>query len=189
LLDALHPLLVEHKILVLPKCLSRDWQFEAQAGHPWEMAVTMQYVFKSTEDGSEVSVEAPGMGADSNDKCSGKAATSAFKTAMYQTFCVPVSDTSIDSEAYPDPAPSRAEPPDLQKAKDNLVALVKSEAATHGLNDFSDENTIGLIRAAAAAHGFSLPLKTLEECDKVAVVINEMDWQKIKEKEGANVAA
>ncbi len=175
LMAALHPLLVKHKIIILPQCLSRDWQFQTQKGLPWEMAVTMRYVFKSTEDGSEVFVEAPGMGGDTGDKCSGKAATNAFKVAIYQTFCVPIAEASMDPEAADDTPPKApaktTDPRDMpltpvaiaaQRAK--LIARVMSDSNNLGLN-YDHKVSEALIQSACLAAELPKPLRTQKQFD------------------------
>ncbi len=176
LMAALHPLLVKHKIIILPQCLSRDWQFQTQKGLPWEMAVTMRYVFKSTEDGSEVFVEAPGMGGDTGDKCSGKAATNAFKVAIYQTFCVPIVEASIDPEASAedDPPPKAATqrpddnkplaPAEVVAQRKKMVVRVMHDSNILGLN-YDRKTAEALIQAAVLSAKLPKPLRTQKQFD------------------------
>ena len=106
LLDTLHPLLVEAKLNIIPRVLpdKSEVQFHPERNTPYMAMVYVEYEFQSIEDGS-TKVVGPvlGTGTDSLDKMAGKAMTSAFKNAMYQTFCIPVGDGSIDPEASPDP--------------------------------------------------------------------------------------
>ena len=178
LMAALHPLLVKYKIIILPQCLSRDWQFQTQKFPPWEMAVTMRYVFKSTEDGSEVFVEAPGMGGDQADKCSGKAATNALKVAIYQTFCVPIIEASIDPEAsddtpppakapanttkpapQPAAAPAQLTPSQVKVQTEKMVAKVMADSVNLALN-YDRKTATALIRAACLSAKLPHPLAT-----------------------------
>ena len=101
LLNTLHPLLVDMKLIVTPRVLPErsEVQFHNERGMPYLSVVYVEYVFQSIEDGSEKVVgPVQGTGAGNLDKMAGKAMTSAIKTAMYQAFCVPVDDASIDPE-------------------------------------------------------------------------------------------
>ena len=109
LLDTLHPLLVEAKLNITPRILpdKSEVQYHSERNTPYVAIVYVEYEFQSTEDGS-TKVVGPvlGTGADSMDKMAGKAMTSAFKNAMYQTFCVPVGDSSLDPETSAEDGPA-----------------------------------------------------------------------------------
>lgn len=101
LLDTLHPLLVECKLNVSPivDVDKSELQFHNERGHPYMAVVYVSYEFQSTEDGStKIIGPVMGTGSDSLDKQAGKAMTSAFKNMAYQTFCIPVGNSSLDPE-------------------------------------------------------------------------------------------
>ena len=54
------------------------------------VVVRVAYEFVSVDDGSSHRVETYGEAFDVDDKATAKALTAAFKTAMIQTFCIPV---------------------------------------------------------------------------------------------------
>ena len=121
LLDTLHPLLVEAKLNITPRVLpdKSEVQFHADRKTPYMAMVYVEYEFQSTEDGStKVIGPVLGTGTDNLDKMAGKAMTSAFKNAMYQTFCVPVGEASIDTEATTD---------DMAEANTNNEAFRRGE--------------------------------------------------------------
>ena len=83
LLDTLHPLLVEAKLILTPRLTGHAVQFHEERSMPYMAEVTVEYIFTSVEDGSEYTVgPVVGTGSASLDKMAGKAKTSAFKTHM-----------------------------------------------------------------------------------------------------------
>lgn len=99
-LTALAPLLSEHRVLILPKVLGYT-QSEGETkngGAIYKMVAHLQYTFVHIDDGSTVSVELLGEGMDSGDKESNKAHSAAYKLMAIQTFCIPTTDGSTDSE-------------------------------------------------------------------------------------------
>ena len=124
LLDTLHPLLVDCKLNLSPRVLPEHSKLHFISGvkMPRVAEVYVEYEFQSAEDGS-IKVIGPvlGTGADNIDKMAGKAMTSAFKNAMYQTFCVAVGDSSIDPEIDAedeDEGQGQPAPPDPGSSKD-----------------------------------------------------------------------
>lgn len=101
LLNALHPILVKAKVMILPALVGEPiLHYRDTRGLPFRVTITVQYTFLSLEDGSSV-VVGPVLaeGADSTDKSGGKAHSAAFKIAMYQAFAVAVAGGSIDPES------------------------------------------------------------------------------------------
>ena len=91
-LGRLAPLLAKHRLCVLPRILKResadrlgDNQSVLTGVH-----VLIAYDLVSSRDGSRHTIKASGEAADSSDKATAKAMSAAFKSAMLQTFCVPV---------------------------------------------------------------------------------------------------
>ena len=85
-LAALNPLLYQHHLIIYPERIDQ----EPGGGVQRLVRTTITYRFVSTEDGSSFTAQALGEGLDSSDKASGKAMSYAFKSAMFQTFCIPV---------------------------------------------------------------------------------------------------
>jgi hypothetical protein len=91
-LDRLAPLLAEKRLCVLPRVLER-WVTERSddARHVLiHVAVRMRFKLVSVDDGSSHSVDVYGEALDPSDKATAKAMSAAYKSAMVQTFCIPV---------------------------------------------------------------------------------------------------
>lgn len=95
LLDGLSPLLVKHRLCVLPRTLERVAVERAEKGGAIVSSVTVRVAFDliSSFDGSAHCIESYGEALDASDKATAKAMSAAYKTAMFQTFCVPVRGT------------------------------------------------------------------------------------------------
>jgi len=95
LLDRLGPLLAEHRLCVLPRALEREVAERREEGQRLllQVAVRVKYKLVSVDDGSCHSVEAFGEALDVSDKATAKAMSAAYKSAMVQTFCIPLSGT------------------------------------------------------------------------------------------------
>ncbi|MES2904387.1 MAG: ERF family protein [Pseudomonadota bacterium] len=91
-LGRLAPLLATHRLCVLPRILkhrSADG-LEVSQGYLTRVHVLIAYDLVSSRDGSIHTIKAPGEALDSSDKATAKAMSAAYKSAMLQTFCVPV---------------------------------------------------------------------------------------------------
>lgn len=93
MLAALNPLLYQHHLIIYPERIDQEPEQSVSTrggGVQRLVRTTITYRFVSTEDGSSFTAQALGEGLDSSDKASGKAMSYAFKSAMFQTFCIPV---------------------------------------------------------------------------------------------------
>lgn len=101
-LTALAPLLSKHLLCVLPKALERHVD-DRPAGSGALTTVVLRVAFElaSAEDGSTHVVEVFGEASDEADKATAKALSAAFKTAMIQTFCIPVVGADEPEAARP----------------------------------------------------------------------------------------
>ena len=99
-LNRLAPLLAKHRLCVLPRV--RERQTTERNGDNLQLlinvALRVTYTLVSADDGSSHKVEAYGEALDSGDKATAKAMSAAYKSAMLQTFCIPVGDTE-DADA------------------------------------------------------------------------------------------
>jgi len=88
----LAPLLARHRLCVLPRMLERsvDERHGLGEGLLIHVALRVAYTLVSAEDGSSHVVEAYAEALDGGDKATAKALSSAFKSAMLQSFCIPV---------------------------------------------------------------------------------------------------
>jgi hypothetical protein len=92
-LDRLAPLLAKHRLCVLPRALERivTERADEQNRLLLHVAVRVAFTLNSVDDGSDHIVEAYGEALDGGDKATAKAMSAAYKAAMVQTFCIPVS--------------------------------------------------------------------------------------------------
>lgn len=95
-LNRLSPLLARHKLCVLPRVLERTSTDRTGEGDQVLSSVTLRVAFDlvGCVDGSCHTVEVFSEALDPSDKGTAKAMSSAYKYAMLQLFCVPV--TQID---------------------------------------------------------------------------------------------
>lgn len=124
--NALHPALLKAGVVVIPtveKC-ERTSLPTAKGGEQQLVEVTVTFKF-AAHDGSSVFARVPGEGSDRGDKAVNKAMSAAYKTAMFQVFCIPVEGGSIDSEkdspdlTPPPPAKRKATAEEPKHLKDN----------------------------------------------------------------------
>lgn len=99
-LKRLAPLLAKHRLCVLPRVLERIAVDRNGARDELLVSVTLRVAFDlvSAVDETRHTVEAYGEALDGGDKATSKAMSSAYKAAMLQTFCVPVTG-SEDADA------------------------------------------------------------------------------------------
>ena len=99
---ALQPLLVRHKVMVLPT-RTRDVRYdEAETKNGGALnycRLTQEYTFFSCTDDSWVACEMPGEAMDTSDKATNKALSAAFKYLSFQGFCIPTDDPDQDADA------------------------------------------------------------------------------------------
>lgn len=109
IISHLNPLLIKHKVVVASNVLEEDTRIDfAQAPlepKQWSgrmatsrtnSTVKIQYTFISVEDGSTHVITGIGSAADTGDKALRKATTTAFKTALMQTFFIASQEVEVD---------------------------------------------------------------------------------------------
>ena len=99
-LNRLAPLIAEHRLCTLPRVIERIITERPSPATPLRVNVLVRVAFDlvSVEDGSVHTVEAYGEALDEGDKGTAKAMSAAYKGAMLQAFCIPVSGTE-DADA------------------------------------------------------------------------------------------
>jgi len=99
--NTLSPLLAKHKLLILPRCLTRESteRVTAKGGALFYVTVQAEFDFVSAVDGSKHTVATFGEAMDSGDKATNKAMSIAYKYAAFQAFCIPTEETSQDPDA------------------------------------------------------------------------------------------
>jgi hypothetical protein len=92
-LNRLAPLLANHRLCVLPRVLDRIVieRADEQSRLLLHVALKVSFTLTSVDDGSMHVVESYGEALDGGDKATAKAMSAAYKAAMVQTFCIPVS--------------------------------------------------------------------------------------------------
>lgn len=102
--NALSKLLARHKLVVLPRMMSRELiERESKAGGAlFYVTVSAEFDFVSAEDGSKHTVGPMyGEAMDSGDKATNKAMSAAYKYAAMQAFCIPTEgDNDADSHTH-----------------------------------------------------------------------------------------
>jgi hypothetical protein len=105
----------------------------------------VSFTLVSAEDGSSHKVEAYGEAFDAGDKATAKAMSAAYKSAMLQTFCIPVGDTE-DADAASHKIAAKTHVPEPvqgweQWARDiaDIVSVCESEQAIDAVQDRNRE--------------------------------------------------
>lgn len=103
--NALGPLLAEHKLVVLPRILSRTVveRETKNGGVMFSVTLEAEFDFISSEDGSSHTCRSFGEAMDSGDKATNKAMSAAYKYIIIMGFCIPVVGTpDADDDAHPE---------------------------------------------------------------------------------------
>ena len=103
LYDRLSPALAAHRLCILPRVLEREASERTSLDGSLLISVSVKvaYDLVSAEDGSVHVIEAYGEALDGGDKATSKAVTAAFKYALFQAFCIPVTGSEdADSSTY-----------------------------------------------------------------------------------------
>jgi len=97
-MNALNPLLVKHKLLILPRVTKRteEERKTTSGGRMGYVVVDVEFDFVSVLDGSKHTVATVGEAMDSADKATNKAMSAAYKYVCIQGFCIP---TEGDNDA------------------------------------------------------------------------------------------
>ncbi len=151
LLDRLAPLLAKHRLCVLPRVKKRTIAERQDEGQRLLFHVSLKVAFTltSVDDGPSHVVEAYGEALDASDKATAKAMSAAYKSAMIQTFCIPLAGSEDPDRASPR-ATSRTHVPEPvqgweQWARDieDIVGVCESDSAI----ELVQERNRGLLKA------------------------------------------
>lgn len=129
-LNALSPLLAKHKLVILPKVLSRDVVERAtkSGGVLFFVTVEVEFELVSVKDGSTHSVKTFGEAQDSGDKATNKALSAAYKYMAIQVFCIPV-EGQDDADNDGDPEVKAKTPKEPEAPADPLDNLISEDKA------------------------------------------------------------
>lgn len=103
-LNALQPLLIKHKVIVVPTVIehTREERTSRQGSALTYSVLTIKYDFIA-EDGSFISTTIIGEGMDSGDKASNKAMSVAYKYACFQVLSIPTKEMVESDSGMVDP--------------------------------------------------------------------------------------
>lgn len=124
---ALSPLLAHERLVIKPTRV--EFLREAATKSMRLVTIRVSYEITCGLDGSTVTAESIGEGADPSDKAVGKAMSYAYKTLMFQLFCIPV-------EGQDDPDAEVLEPEQPFVSADLLERA--RAAASGGVKSFRD---------------------------------------------------
>jgi len=142
-LDRLAPVLAKHRLCVLPRALKRTIAERQDEGQRvlFHVSLKVAFTITSVDDGSSHVVKAYGEALDPSDKATAKAMSAAYKSAMIQTFCIPLAGSEDPDRASPR-ATSRTHVPEPvqgweQWARDieDIVGLCETEQAIDLVQD------------------------------------------------------
>lgn len=141
--NALAPILAKHRLVILPRILSRECveRTTQKGGVLFYVTVEAEFDFVSAEDGSKVTVRTYGEAMDSADKATNKAMSAAYKYAAFQTFCIPTEgDNDADAKTHDAVLPQQVEGYDNWLVDLELVAKEQGyEALVATINKASEE--------------------------------------------------
>lgn len=166
--NALAPMLAKHKLVILPRMLSRtQTERETQKGGVlYDVVVDAEFYFVSAVDGSkaEPPVRMIGEGMDSADKATNKAMSAAQKYAAFQTFWIPTEGDNDADATTPEPTRPRAQEPTVPAGYEDWITDMNAKA---------DE---GLPALEAAFKASKLNLR------RHATSIDQVRWNRVKAK-------
>lgn len=117
--NALAPILARHRLIIVPRVLTRDKTEQASknGGTLFYVVVQVEFDIICAEDGSRITACTWGEAMDAADKATNKAMSAAYKYMAMQTFCIPTEgDNDADAhhhevrrDAAPSPSPVRSQ--------------------------------------------------------------------------------
>lgn len=139
-LNALSGLLVEHKLLMLPRVLNRTGEVRQSSGNkPIFVAFCeVEFDLVSAEDGSAHVIRTIGEAMDMSDKASNKAMSAAYKYAAIQAFCIPTEGDN-DADAHTHDVANDA-PPALGEAEQKMLRQIEECDTMPLLNSWLKEH-------------------------------------------------
>jgi hypothetical protein len=130
--NALAPILAKHKLVILPRVVSRQVveRVTQKGGVLFYVTCDVEFDFVSAEDGSIHVVKTVGEAMDSGDKATNKAMSAAYKYAAMQTFCIPTegdhdSENQTHEVAAPKPEGYEGWVMDLETAADGGLSALQ----------------------------------------------------------------
>lgn len=122
---ALSPLLAANNLYICPRSI--QVLSNEVAGKLRLTRVLVTYCVTCADDGSSIEVQTLGEGADTSDKGTGKAMSYAYKTLMFQLFCIPLVGQPDTDDEHIEPEVAYI---------DERLAVRAREAAQAGTENF-----------------------------------------------------
>ena len=100
---ALSPLLAKHRLVIVPRVISRESvdRQSAKGGNLFYVTVHAEFDFVSAVDGTTHTAATFGEAMDSGDKATNKAMSAAYKYAAFMTFAIPTEgDNDADATTH-----------------------------------------------------------------------------------------
>lgn len=158
LMNVLAPMLARHRLVILPRVLSREVTERAtqKGGVLFYVVVECEFDFVSAADGSKHTVKTYGEAMDSADKATNKAMSAAYKYAAFQAFCIPTEGDN-DADAHSHEVIARAPAPSGNPRERETV--VSRGGETNGFSPIalSASSSNGKTPAFGAGNGGSIP--------------------------------
>lgn len=127
--NTLSPLLAEHGLVIIPRCLERSVteRTTAKGGSMFYVVVKCEFDFVSAVDGTKHTACTYGESMDSGDKATNKAMSTAYKYACFQAFAIPTEgDNDPDAHVHPPIVPVSQVATINADEQAELVSLIKS---------------------------------------------------------------
>ena len=162
---ALQPLLIKHRIVILPNFLSHKKSefLSAKGTLTFHHVLEVNYTIQSVEDGSSISLNFMGEAMDTGDKGIPKALSVAYKYLVFQLFCIPTtSSDDVENETHEvkHVAPQSTQPADDKKwlnvTNQDGVTITKEYA---NILDAIAKNTITSIEQVTAVYKMRAEVK------------------------------
>lgn len=164
---AVSPLLAEHKLCIIPRCIARTYveRQTKSGGALFYVTVEAEFDFVSAVDGTKHTARTFGEAMDSGDKATNKAMSAAYKYAAFQTFAIPTegdndADAHVHEVAAPAPAERAADWLSAIEASADVEALGKvRDDAMKSLAKDDDKEAWALVNSASRERKAQLTLK------------------------------
>ena len=166
--NALAPILAKHKLIIVPRVLSREkTERETQKGGVlFYVVVHVEFDIVCSIDGSHITAATYGEAMDSADKATNKAMSAAYKYMAMQTFCIPTEGDN-DSDAHHHEVRSNAAP---------SHPPVRSQLATGADNASPKSAPVQTMGKADARADYGL---MVEEMRRITSSRDLKDWGKM----------
>lgn len=140
-LNALAPILARHKLIIVPRVMSREkTERDTQKGGVlFYVVVHVEFDIVCPIDGSKITASTYGEAMDSADKATNKAMSAAYKYMAMQTFCIPTEgDNDADEtthEVRPNAARAASSPRSQPAAGADALPPSSAPVQTMGKSD------------------------------------------------------